>query len=175
MMTDVVRRNPHTPFVPKEGSGRLPDCVWQIVFCDYMSVRDKCIVRGTCKHFQSLIPRPGPKIIEHTKLRKREDRWRQLPYIETRQPNLSPTIRATVLDWIVDLTEPLNFCCATLSRTAQIMDMFLTMNPNMELVTVQLVGVTALMIAAREFEKDAPDPETCAYWTDQGEFFLHRQ
>lgn len=160
------------PFVPltQDGSGRLPDHVWQYAF-DFLSVRDKCVVRQTCKSFQALV-KVDPRSIDHAKLRALEDRQRQLPYIAA-QRNLNPKMRAILLDWITDVHHSLNFGPATLYRTAQISDRYLTVTENVTRDKLQLVGVTAFKIAAQEFEEAPPDADTCAYWTDNGESHDH--
>lgn len=156
-------------FVPltQDGSDRLPSYVWQHAL-DFLPVPDKCVMRGTCKFFQSLIT-VDPKCIDHAKLRVREDRHPQGPYMQARQPNLNPRIRMILLDWIGDLHHAVNYCPATLYRTAQILDKCLTVMEKMTSEKLQLLGVTAFMIASREFEDNVMTPAICVHVTGNSE------
>lgn len=42
-------------------------------------------------------------------------------------------------------------------------------SPDVPRDKLQLVGVTAFLVAAKTVEEVVSDPDDCAYWTDNGE------
>ncbi|QLG73630.1 hypothetical protein HG535_0F01410 [Zygotorulaspora mrakii] len=79
--------------------------------------------------------------------------------------NLRPSMRAILIDWLVEVHEKFQCYPETLFLTINIMDRFLSMN-KVTLSKLQLLAVTALFIAAKFEEVNLPKLSDYAYITD---------
>jgi hypothetical protein len=122
-----------------------------------------------------------------------QDRLIFQPYID-KQQHLNVKMRAILLDWIEDVHNSRGFLPDTYFYTAYILDtvrclyrgalvcpagtktysasiskQYLNRVDGITREKLQLVGVTAFLLAAKEFETHPPHQDDCGYWTEHGE------
>ncbi|CAL9217931.1 unnamed protein product [Arabidopsis halleri] len=92
---------------------------------------------------------------------------RPLPdYIEKVQSDLTPHMRAVLVDWLVEVAEEYKLVSDTLYLTVSYVDRFLSVKP-INRQKLQLVGVSAMLIASRKYEEIGPPKvEDFCYITD---------
>lgn len=82
-------------------------------------------------------------------------------YIET-QPDINPKMRTILVDWLVEVHWKHQLRSDTLHLTLNLIDRYLTRKP-VERRKLQLVGVVAMLVAAKFEEITPPDIEFCIY------------
>ncbi|KAL9859222.1 Cyclin-A3-4 [Arabidopsis thaliana] len=91
---------------------------------------------------------------------------RPLPdYIEKVQSDLTPHMRAVLVDWLVEVAEEYKLVSDTLYLTISYVDRFLSVKP-INRQKLQLVGVSAMLIASKYEEIGPPKVEDFCYITD---------
>lgn len=63
--------------------------------------------------------------------------------------NLTPSMRAILIDWIVEVQENFELYHETMYLAVRILDLFLQSKPDIKKDNLQLIGVTALLIASK--------------------------
>ncbi|XP_010500243.1 PREDICTED: cyclin-A3-4 isoform X2 [Camelina sativa] len=92
--------------------------------------------------------------------------YRPLPdYIEKVQNDLTPHMRAVLVDWLVEVAEEYKLVSDTLYLTVSYIDRFLSVKP-INRQKLQLVGVSAMLIASKYEEIGPPKVEDFCYITD---------
>ncbi|XP_026731829.1 G2/mitotic-specific cyclin-B1 [Trichoplusia ni] len=89
--------------------------------------------------------------IEHDHLRK--------------QTAITGKMRATLIDWLVEVQRQFSLVLETFHLTVGIIDRYLQVVPNLHRTQLQLVGVTAMFIASKYEEIYAPDVGDFVYVT----------
>jgi G2/mitotic-specific cyclin-B, other len=89
----------------------------------------------------------------------------KLGYFEQVQTDINAKMRAVLLDWLVDVHFKFKLYPETLFLTVNLIDRYLETAP-INRKKLQLVGVTAMFIAAKYEEIYAPDVKDFAYVTD---------
>ncbi|XP_010479122.1 PREDICTED: cyclin-A3-4-like isoform X2 [Camelina sativa] len=93
-------------------------------------------------------------------------KYRPLPdYIEKVQNDLTPHMRAVLVDWLVEVAEEYKPVSDTLYLTVSYIDRFLSVKP-IHRQKLQLVGVSAMLIASKYEEIGPPKVEDFCYITD---------
>ena len=69
-------------------------------------------------------------------------------YMEGRT-NLTPSMRAILIDWIVEVQENFELYHETMYLAIRILDLFLQSKSDIKKDNLQLIGVTALLIASK--------------------------
>jgi len=77
-----------------------------------------------------------------------EQTWRIDPVYMTQQTKINETIRSTLIDWIIQIHYNFKLLPETLFLTVNIIDRYFAKN-NMSKREVQLVGVAAMLVAAK--------------------------
>jgi hypothetical protein len=90
---------------------------------------------------------------------------RPWPYMH-RQPNLSPTMRAILIDWLVEVHMKFRLVPEVLYLSVNIIDRYLQ-KVEVQRSKLQLVGVTALLIASKYEEIYPPEVRDCVYITNR--------
>ncbi|KAL0803624.1 hypothetical protein Bca101_096114 [Brassica carinata] len=102
-------------------------------------------------------------------LREMEGRLKQRPlhdYIEKVQNDITPSMRGVLVDWLVEVAEEYKLVSDTLYLTVSYVDRFLSAKP-IHRQRLQLVGVSAMLIASRKYEEISPPKvEDFVYITD---------
>ncbi|ESQ30898.1 hypothetical protein EUTSA_v10011575mg [Eutrema salsugineum] len=101
-------------------------------------------------------------------LREMEAKPKQRPlhdYIEKLQNDLTPNMRGVLVDWLVEVAEEYKLVSDTLYLTVSYVDRFLSMKP-INRQRLQLVGVSAMLIASKYEEISPPKVEDFVYITD---------
>lgn len=86
-------------------------------------------------------------------------------YFETMQPDLNHKMRAVLVDWLIEVHMKYRLRSETLYLTISIIDRYLCQQ-RISRNRLQLVGVTALLIAAKYEEIHPPDVSDFVYITD---------
>uniref|UniRef100_A0ACD5YK37 Uncharacterized protein n=1 Tax=Avena sativa TaxID=4498 RepID=A0ACD5YK37_AVESA len=86
-------------------------------------------------------------------------------YIETVQTDVTANMRAILIDWLVEVSEEYKLVADTLYLTVSYVDRFLSANP-LGRNRLQLLGVAAMLIAAKYEEISPPHVEDFCYITD---------
>ena len=86
-------------------------------------------------------------------------------YMKT-QPDINDRMRAILLDWLVEVHLKFKLLPETMFLTTNIIDRFLEVSP-MERQKLQLIGVTAMLIASKYEEIYAPEVRDFVYITDR--------
>ncbi|KAM0878084.1 hypothetical protein ACQ4PT_035094 [Festuca glaucescens] len=86
-------------------------------------------------------------------------------YIEAVQTDVTPNMRAILIDWLVEVAEEYKLVADTLYLTVSYVDRFLSANP-LGRKRLQLLGVAAMLIAAKYEEISPPHVEDFCYITD---------
>ncbi|XP_060173383.1 putative cyclin-A3-1 [Lycium barbarum] len=95
-----------------------------------------------------------------------ENKRRPLPdYLEKIQKDVTANMRGVLVDWLVEVAEEYKLLVDTLYLTVSYIDRFLSVNviPRQRL---QLLGVSAMLIAAKYEEISPPNVEDFCYITD---------
>lgn len=102
----------------------------------------------------------------YSHMRQKEITMRVNPAYMARQPHINEKMRAILIDWLVEVHQKFRCVPDTLYLTINLIDRYLELE-TVERSRLQLVGVTALLIAAK-YEEIYP-PELCdlVYITDK--------
>ncbi|XP_026755615.2 G2/mitotic-specific cyclin-B1-like [Galleria mellonella] len=84
-----------------------------------------------------------------------------------RQSVITGKMRATLIDWLVEVQIQFSLVLETLHLTVGILDRYLQAAPNVQRTQLQLVGVTAMFIASKYEEIYPPDVRDFIYMTDK--------
>ncbi|XP_039798777.1 cyclin-A1-4-like isoform X5 [Panicum virgatum] len=98
----------------------------------------------------------------------REAETRKMPsthFVETIQTDMSTTMRAVLIDWLVEVTEEYRLVPETLYLTVNYIDRYLSVK-EINRNRLQLLGVACLLIAAKYEEICPPQVEELCYITD---------
>ncbi|KAJ8773374.1 hypothetical protein K2173_028551 [Erythroxylum novogranatense] len=90
-------------------------------------------------------------------------------FMETIQIDINPSMRAILIDWLVEVAEEYRLVPDTLYLTVNYIDRYLSGN-KMNRQKLQLLGVACMMIAAKYEEICAPQVEEFCYITDNTYF-----
>lgn len=82
-----------------------------------------------------------------------------------KQPDITPSMRSILVDWLVEVTEEYKFQTETLYLAVSCIDRFLS-SMSVERGKLQLVGTAALFIACKYEEIQPPDASEFAFITD---------
>lgn len=93
------------------------------------------------------------------------DRRPSVNYMETLQREITPRMRGVLIDWLVEVSEEYRLVPDTLYLTVNIVDRFLSQN-HIEKQSLQLLGVTCMLIASKYEEICAPSVEELCFITD---------
>ena len=96
-----------------------------------------------------------------------EDQYSAKPYLE-RQSDVNAKMRAILVDWLIEVHQRFKLQTPTLWLCVNILDRFLERKPTTR-AQLQLVGVTALLIACKFEEIITPDIQDYVYIT--GKYF----
>lgn len=82
------------------------------------------------------------------------------------QSEISGRMRATLIDWLVEVQRQFSLVLETFQLTVGIIDRYLQAVPNVQRNQLQLVGVTAMFLASKYEEIYAPEVGDFVYVTD---------
>jgi Cyclin, N-terminal domain/Cyclin, C-terminal domain len=99
-------------------------------------------------------------------LRSREARFMVPPLYMDAQPEVTVKMRSILVDWLVDVHQKFRLSPETLHLTVNVIDRFLAVTP-VRRRKLQLVGVTAMLIASKYEELFAPETADFVYITDR--------
>mmetsp|Transcript_41320 Transcript_41320/g.99153 ORF Transcript_41320/g.99153 Transcript_41320/m.99153 type:complete len:354 (+) Transcript_41320:55-1116(+) len=88
-------------------------------------------------------------------------------YMETKQKDLSPKMRAILVDWLVEVHLKFKLNPETLFIATNLVDRFLSVRENLPRAKLQLVGVTCMLLAAKYEDVNPPKLRDFIYITDQ--------
>ncbi|XP_051179498.1 cyclin-A3-1 [Lolium perenne] len=86
-------------------------------------------------------------------------------YIERVQVDITPNMRGILVDWLVEVAEEYKLVSDTLYLTVSYIDRFLSAN-SLNRQKLQLLGVSAMLIASKYEEISPPNVEDFCYITD---------
>eukprot|EP00696_Hemimastix_kukwesjijk_P008155 gnl/Hemi2/20314_TR6735_c0_g1_i1.p1 gnl/Hemi2/20314_TR6735_c0_g1~~gnl/Hemi2/20314_TR6735_c0_g1_i1.p1 ORF type:complete len:429 (-),score=172.63 gnl/Hemi2/20314_TR6735_c0_g1_i1:261-1547(-) len=99
-------------------------------------------------------------------LRSTEQRLRPCAtYMDTRQRDITATMRAILVDWLVEVAEEYRLSSDTLYLAVHLIDRFLSLTPVVR-GRLQLVGITCALIAAKYEEIYPPTIDDFVYISD---------
>ncbi|NXP73475.1 CCNA1 protein, partial [Ramphastos sulfuratus] len=101
----------------------------------------------------------------HQYLRQAEVRFRPKPYYMKKQPDITPGMRAVLVDWLVDVGEEYKLQTETLYLAVNFLDRFLSCMSVLR-GKLQLVGTAAILLAAKCEEIYPPEVKEFVYITD---------
>ncbi|KAK6939659.1 Cyclin, C-terminal domain [Dillenia turbinata] len=105
-------------------------------------------------------------IYEYLHMMEKEIKRRPLAdYMEKIQIDVSATMRAILVDWLVEVAEEYKLVSDTLYLAMTYIDRFLSMNP-LSRKMLQLLGVSSMLIASKYEEISPPHVEDFCYITD---------
>uniref|UniRef100_A0A5B7B9R0 Putative cyclin-A1-1-like n=1 Tax=Davidia involucrata TaxID=16924 RepID=A0A5B7B9R0_DAVIN len=90
-------------------------------------------------------------------------------FMERAQKDINPSMRAILIDWLVEVAEEYRLVPDTLYLTVNYIDRYLSGNV-MDRQRLQLLGVASMMVAAKYEEICAPQVEEFCYITDNTYF-----
>lgn len=105
------------------------------------------------------------EIVAHYRERERAHRVTNINYLETLQPDVNHQMRAILVDWLVEVGEEYNLRSDTLFLTVNLVDRFLAIE-RVERGALQLVGITAMLIASKYQEIYPPSIQKFVYISD---------
>lgn len=88
--------------------------------------------------------------------------------VEYLEPNITPTMRAIVVDWLEELNAQCDFGIETLFLTVNILDKYLS-KYKVTKHDLQLLGACCFLIAAK-YEEDHPPSIRCLVYVSCGAF-----
>ncbi|KAK2425355.1 cyclin a2-1 [Trifolium repens] len=86
-------------------------------------------------------------------------------FMETVQQDITPSMRAILVDWLVEVSEGYKLQANTLYLTVYLIDWFLSKN-HIERQKLQLLGITCMLIASKYEEINAPRVEDFCFITE---------
>lgn len=89
-------------------------------------------------------------------------------YLETTQHDISPIMRAILIDWMMEVWNEFTLKRETLYYSINYVDRFLSVQPKVKKEELQLIGVTAMFIASKMEEVYSPRVADFAKSTDNG-------
>ncbi|KAL6013227.1 Cyclin [Asimina triloba] len=105
-------------------------------------------------------------IYEYLRSMEIESKRRPLPnFIEAVQKDVTATMRAILVDWLVEVAEEYKLVSDTLYLTISYIDRFLSLN-TLNRQRLQLLGVSCMLIASKYEEISPPHVEDFCYITD---------
>lgn len=113
----------------------------------------------------SMVMEYGEDIFEYMK--KLEMDMRPDPHYMSRQEQVRPSMRAILIDWLVQVHERFHLLPETLFLTVNYIDRFMSVK-SVALDRFQLVGAVALFLAAKYEEINCPSVQEIAYMVDHG-------
>ncbi|KAF3770739.1 hypothetical protein M406DRAFT_217651, partial [Cryphonectria parasitica EP155] len=114
----------------------------------------------------SMVAEYGEEIFEY--MRELEDRMRPNPhYMEQVQLEIQWSMRSILMDWLVQVHSRFSLLPETLFLTVNYIDRFLSCKM-VSLGKLQLVGATAIFIAAKYEEINCPSVQEIVYMVDNG-------
>lgn len=129
--------------------------------------REGCRALGKTKSKDSVTPYYGKDTFQY--LQQCEERQRPLPgYIETNQAEMTPAVRSFLVDWLVEVAEEYRLRNETLMLSIGYVDRFLSKerSRNMHRSMIQLVGITALLLASKIEEINPPHVDDFVFISD---------
>jgi len=129
--------------------------------------REDCRALGKTKSKDSITPYYGKDTFQY--LQQCEERQRPLPgYIETNQAEMTPAVRSFLVDWLVEVAEEYRLRNETLMLSIGYVDRFLSKerSRNMHRSMIQLVGITALLLASKVEEINPPHVDDFVFISD---------
>lgn len=105
-----------------------------------------------------------PDIMEH--LRTFETKWLPSPDYMHAQTDINEKMRAILIDWLIDVHLKFKLVPETMYLTVNIIDRFLSAK-HVARKKLQLVGVTAMLIASKYEEIYAPEVKDFVYISDK--------
>jgi hypothetical protein len=90
----------------------------------------------------------------------------QLPKNHLDQTNLTSKVHVVLVDWLIQVQEHLRLEQQTLHLGVAILHRFIHLEPRIPLPKIQLIGITAMLIAAKFFERFAPSIHDLVHLTD---------
>ncbi|XP_062098584.1 cyclin-A2-2-like [Humulus lupulus] len=106
----------------------------------------------------------GPYIYNNRRITELERRP-NINYMEELQKDITPNMRAILIDWLVEVSEEYKLVPDTLYLTINLIDRFLSHN-YIEKQRLQLLGVSCMLIASKYEEICAPRAEEFCFITD---------
>ncbi|KAJ8302615.1 hypothetical protein KUTeg_019011 [Tegillarca granosa] len=97
---------------------------------------------------------------------KKECHYIRDQHVFKKHPSLQPRMRAILLDWIIEVCEVYRLHRETFYLSVDFIDRFLLANNDIQKNQLQLIGITALFIAAKLEEIYPPKLTEFAYVTD---------
>lgn len=113
----------------------------------------------------TMVAEYGDEIFLH--LRKKEIEMLPVPDYMARQSELQWSMRSVLMDWLVQVHQRFNLLPETLFLTVNYIDRFLSYKV-VSMGKLQLVGATAIFIAAKFEEITAPSVQEIVYMVDSG-------
>lgn len=92
---------------------------------------------------------------------RKEESWHYPNYFD-KQTELNPRMRAILVDWLVDVHLKFRLAESTLYLAVQIVDAYLAKRQTGRTL-LQLVGITALLLASKYEDVEAPEISDCTY------------
>ncbi|XP_030650058.1 G1/S-specific cyclin-E1 [Chanos chanos] len=99
-------------------------------------------------------------------LLKKDKAYHRNTRVMERHPNLQPKMRAILLDWLVEVCEVYKLHRETFYLAQDYFDRFMATQQNVVKTTLQLIGISALFVAAKMEEIYPPKVHQFAYVTD---------
>ncbi|PWZ09700.1 Cyclin-A1-1 [Zea mays] len=137
-------------------------------FSDSMDVAEFNWRKHSPNHYTYKDPRLSTTLACEIYESLREAETRKMPptnFLETTQTDMSKTMRAILIDWLVEVTEEYRLVPETLYLTVNYIDRYLSVK-EISRHRLQLVGVACLLIAAKYEEICPPLVEELCYITD---------
>ncbi|XP_076876366.1 cyclin-A1 isoform X2 [Brachyhypopomus gauderio] len=101
----------------------------------------------------------------HHHLRETELRYRPKPGYMKKQPDITNSMRIILVDWLVEVAEEYKLCSETIYLAVNYLDRFLSCMSVLR-GKLQLVGTTAILLAAKYEEIYPPEVDEFVYITD---------
>ena len=116
------------------------------------------------ENHRAVLPSFSPCVFNH--FRELEWRYNVSPtYMEDVQTDISPAMRAILVDWLVEVIEEYRLMPETLYLAVQYIDRYLSMYP-ISRGKLQLLGCAAMLVASKFEEIFAPSIEEFVYISD---------
>nr|POF18648.1 g2/mitotic-specific cyclin-4 [Quercus suber] len=113
----------------------------------------------------SMVAEYGEEIFEY--MRQLETKMTPNPFYMDKQTEIQWSMRAVLMDWIIQVHQRFNLLPETLFLTANYIDRFLSAKI-VSLGKLQLVGATAIFVAAKYEEVQCPTIQEIIYMVDGG-------
>ncbi len=173
MNPQIVKNNSNTILIKKENI-YIPNNGFDLNanMCEFFTPQNKVNAESSLKYGNQVILNPNPQLVDDyleeifNHLKEIEFNITTNPIYMKKQNDINEKMRAILIDWLVEVHLKFKLVSETLFLTVNLIDRYLDRKIILR-NRLQLIGVTAMLIACKYEEIYAPEVKDFVYITDK--------